>query len=248
MIKHRQRNNAQIVYLHQNQRGLSASRNAAIARASYPVIAFIDDDCVPDRGWIAAIDQTFASLSPPDAMTGRVLALGPATPGLYVVSLRESAMRAEFSGKVIPWLVGTGGNAAVKRHWFDRIGGYDERLGVGSQGQAAEDADLFYRLLRAGAHMRYEPDALVFHERQTKTRRMASRYSYGYGIGAFCGIWLCRRDFYALQILLLWLFNQCLALAGAIRHLQWMQAHERSLSLRGTLRGLLYGLRVRHIK
>src|SRR5262249_46066568 len=136
---------------------------------------------------------------------------------------------------------------AVKREWLDRVAGYDERLGAGSPGKAAEDADLFYRLLRAGAHMRYEPDAVVYHERQSKARRLASRWSYGHGIGAFCGIWLCKRDLYALHILTYWLFSQCHALACAIGRRQWMQTHERSLSLRGTVRGLVYGLCVRQM-
>lgn len=149
IIEQRQAEAAPIIYVRQSQRGLSASRNAAIARTGYPVVAFTDDDCVPDRGWITAIDRTFASPTTPDAMTGRVLPLGPDEPGLYAASLRESIKRTEFKGKVVPWVVGTGGNFAAKREWFKRIGGYDERLGPGSPGKAAEDLDLFYQLLRA---------------------------------------------------------------------------------------------------
>jgi O-antigen biosynthesis protein len=242
LIESRQTGSVSIVYVHQERRGLSASRNAAINRAKSPVLAFTDDDCVPDRGWVAAIESTFASTSPPDAATGRVLPLGSDEPGTYSVSPRDSIVRADFSGRLIPWFIGTGGNFAVKGEWLRRVGNYDERLGVGSPGKAAEDADLFYRLLRAGACVRYEPDAVVYHERQSKSRRMASRWSYGYGIGAFCGIWLCRRDLYALHILSYWLFSQCLALAGAIRRRQPMQVQERFLSLRGTMSGLLYGL------
>ena len=244
VVEQRQVNPVPIIYIHQERRGLSASRNAAIARASCPVFAVTDDDCVPDRGWIAAINRTFASPAAPDAMTGRVLPLGSDVSGLYVISLRESTMRTEFSGKIVPWLVGTGGNFAVKCEWFTRIGGYDERLGVGSPGKAAEDADLFYRLLHAGAHMRYEPDALIYHERQSKVRRMASRWSYGHGIGAFCGIWLRQGDFYILGILGYWLYSLCRELAGTIGRRQWMQAHQRVLSLRGTVRGLVHGLHV----
>jgi glycosyltransferase involved in cell wall biosynthesis len=247
LIEDRQVGSVPIVYVHQQRRGLSASRNAAINHAKHPVLAFTDDDCMPDGAWVAAIESTFASASPPDAATGRVLPLGPDEPGTYSVSPRDSSVRADFSGRLIPWFIGTGGNFAVKREWLSRVGNYDERLGVGSPGKAAEDADFFYRLLRAGARVRYEPDALVYHERQSKNRRMTSRYSYGYGIGAFCGIWLCRRDPYALHILSYWVLNQCLGLARAIRRWHWMQAHESSLSLRGTLHGLLYGLRVREV-
>jgi GT2 family glycosyltransferase len=244
LIESRQTGPVSIVYVHQERRGLSASRNAAINRAKRPVLAFTDDDCVPDGGWIAAIESTFAAPSPPDAATGRVLPFGPDEPATYSVSPRDSVARADFTGRLIPWLVGTGGNFALKREWLDRVGTYDERLGVGSPGKAAEDADLFYRLLRAGACVRYEPDALVYHERQSKSRRIASRWSYGYGIGAFCGIWLRKGDLYATRILGYWLFSLCRELIGVVVRWEWMEAYQRLLSLQGTARGLIYGLGV----
>ena len=72
---------------------------------------------------------------------------------------------------------------------------------------------------------------------------MASRWNYGYGTGAFCGIWLCRGDLFALRIIGYWLLHQCRLLVGAIRRGQWLLAYQRSLSLRGTMRGLVYGFR-----
>jgi glycosyltransferase involved in cell wall biosynthesis len=244
VIAQRNDRRVEIIYVWKQPPNASASRNVAINRARCPVVAVTDDDCMSDRGWIAAIERTFASPTAPDAMTGRVLALGPDEPGLYAASLRRSMKRAEFTGKVVPWIVGTGGNFAVKHEWFNRVGGYDERLGPGSPGKAAEDMDLLYRLLRAGARIQYEPDALIYHERQNKSRRMASRWSYGYGTGAFCGIWLCRGDLFALQIIGYWLRDQCRLLADAIGRRQWLQVYQRSLSLRGTVRGFVYGLRV----
>jgi GT2 family glycosyltransferase len=132
----------------------------------------------------------------------------------------------------------------MRREWVDRVDGYDERLGAGSPGRAAEDVDLFYRLLRAGAHIRYEPAAIVYHERQSTARRAASRWGYGHGIGAFCALWLLRGDPYSLRILAQWMLDQSRALAEAVRAHAWIQARHRLLSLRGTLRGLLYGLLV----
>src|SRR3954449_1140629 len=44
----------EVQYVRQQRLGLSASRNAALAAATQPVIAFTDDDCVPDPGWGAA--------------------------------------------------------------------------------------------------------------------------------------------------------------------------------------------------
>lgn len=231
-----------VVYVRHARRGLSASRNVAVARTRYPRIAFTDDDCVPDPGWIAAIHRTFAETPAPDAVTGRVLPLGPEAPGLYPVSTRSAAEAAVFGGKVEPWRVGTGGNLAVTRSWFERIGLYDERLGAGSPGGGGEDMDLLYRLLRAGARIRYEPDVLIFHERQTKARRLATRSSYGRGIGVFCSLWLRRRDAYALYLLYRWTANRLRLLATALRARRWAGVYEEYLMLSGTLRGVLHGL------
>lgn len=238
-----------IVYIRQDTRGLSASRNAVIARATCPIIAVTDDDCVPDRGWVIAIDRAFmSSNNAPDAVTGRVLPLGPEVPGLYEVSSRNSPKRSEFRGQTLPWLVGTGANFAVKREWFQHIGNYDERLGVGSPGKAAEDTDIIYRLLRAGAYVVYEPNSIIFHERQSKARRLETRWSYGYGIGAFCGIWIRRGDLYCFRVLRHWLQWQSRMLASACWHRQWLDAYQRWASLMGTLGGLRYGFLVENFQ
>jgi glycosyltransferase involved in cell wall biosynthesis len=233
-----------IVAVRQHQRGLSVSRNAAIERARQPLLAFTDDDCVPHSGWVGAVESAFTSPVAPDAVTGRVLALGPPIPGTFVVSPRESARRADFSGKQIPWLVGTGGNFALRREWFARVGRFDERLGVGSPGRAGEDADLFYRLLEQGARFRYEPSAIVYHRRQSRSRRLASRWGYGHGIGALCGLRLRQGDPYAVRILAFWLVTTLRELSGAMVRGEWLEARQRVLGLQGTARGLAYGVSV----
>jgi GT2 family glycosyltransferase len=232
-----------IIYVRQEKRGLAASRNLAFRRAHYPVVAVTDDDCAPDPGWIAAIDRAFAAPSPPDAVTGRVLPRGPDESGMYEVSSRAGNDAVDFHGRIIPWIVGTGGNSAVRRDWFDRVGGFDERLGAGSPGKAAEDLDFFYRLLRVGGYIRYDPDAIIYHERQTKERRLATRFSYAYGISAFCGISLSHGDAYALRILGRWLRWQTGTMTDAILRRNWLQARQSWLSLAGTACGLIYGLR-----
>jgi GT2 family glycosyltransferase len=229
-------------HLHQERRGLAASRNLALAEALQPVLAVTDDDCVPDVGWVAALD---GALQSPDleAVTGRVLPLGPEQPGLYAVSSRTSASPADFAGRALPWLVGTGGNFAARRDWLLRTGGFDERLGAGSPGGSGEDMDILYRLLKAGARIRYEPRAVVYHERQPRERRLASRSAYGRGIGACCGLWLRGRDLHALAVLGGWLRMRGGMAAGAVRRRQWSGVREELLVLGGTARGLMYGLR-----
>jgi GT2 family glycosyltransferase len=232
-----------VSWLAQERRGLAASRNLALERASHPIIAVTDDDCVPSSGWVAALQRAFSSPDAPDAVTGPVLPLGPEAPGLYAVSSRTRKTPAELRGRVPPWVVGTGANFALRREWIERAGGYDERLGVGSAGGAGEDMDLLYRLLRQGARIRYEPAAVVFHERQPQERRLASRSSYGRGMGACCGLWLRGGDWRALGILARWISMRAGLAAQAAKQRRWEALREEGLVLGGTARGLVYGLR-----
>lgn len=245
----------EVVHLRQERRGLAASRNLGLSAARSPWVAVTDDDCVPGPGWIAALDRAARGHPNPSdrsdrsdpsdlaAVTGRVLPLGPETPGLFAVSSRASTERADFAGRVPPWRVGTGANFAVRREWIERAGGYDERLGVGSPGGAGEDMDLLWRLLRGGARIRYEPDAVVFHERQSRERRLASRSSYGRGLGACCGLWLRNGDLGALGVLTHWLLMRGGMAGRGLRRDGWPALREELLVLRGTAAGLVYGLR-----
>jgi GT2 family glycosyltransferase len=231
-----------VTYVRQSRRGLSASRNLAVERARHPIVAFTDDDCVPDPGWIEEITRVFATDEPPAAMTGRVLPLGEACQGTFDVSPRDSTDPVDYRGRAVPWMVGTGGNFAARRLWLDQVGRFDERLGTGSPGQAAEDTELLYRLLRSGATIRYEPGAVVFHERQTRAQRLRTRWTYGFGIAALCGIWLRQGDLYAGRLCAGWLAWQGSDLLRATARGDWFLARQRLLSLRGTARGLFYGL------
>lgn len=231
-----------LVYVPQDRRGLSASRNAAAEASGCPAIAFTDDDCVPSPGWLAAIDRAFAADIDVSAVTGRLLPLGPEKPGTYVVSSRESAIRINFHQKTLPWFVGSGANFSIKYEALRSAGGFDERLGVGSPGKASEDMDLIYKLLRSGRKILYEPEAVIYHERQDKAYRLASRWNYGFGIGAFCTIWMLRGDLYSVYMLANWFYTRARELAGSILGRRWFETHQWWLSIAGTLRGIFYGL------
>ena len=231
-----------IRYIRQARRGLAASRNLALTHATARVVAFTDDDCVPDEGWVAHIAAAFDAPSAPAAVTGRILPLGPDRPDRFAVSSRPSAVRRTYRGRTLPWAVGSGGNTAVQREWLVRIGGFDESLGAESAGQAAEDTDLLYRLLLARATVQYEPSATVFHQRQDRARRLASRSSYGFGMGAFCGKWARQADPYAMQMLACWTVERLRTLAASIVRLRSRGIREELMMLGGAARGFLHGL------
>jgi O-antigen biosynthesis protein len=233
---------ATVRYARQTRHGLAASRNAAILHATQPVVAFTDDDCVPDKGWLAGIVAGFHGAEQPDAVTGRVLPLGADRVGAYAVSTRASSVRAVYRGRSLPWQIGSGGNAAVTLEWLRRVGGFDERLGAGSRGRSGEDLDLFYRLVRTGATVRYEPAAIVFHERQSAERQLASRPAYGFGMGAFCGFVARKHDAYALWMFGRWAFDRGNAIGRACLRGRGRRIGEELLMIAGAIRGVIYGL------
>jgi glycosyltransferase involved in cell wall biosynthesis len=230
-------------YIRQDARGLAASRNAGLLAAQCPVVAVTDDDCVPSSSWIAAVARGFSAANAPQAVTGPVLPLPGKGQG-YAVSSRTSLERVDYQGRHAPWLVGTGANLAVRRDLAADIGGYDERLGVGTAGGAGEDLDFLHRLLRAGALIRYEPDAHVYHELQSKQRRRATRSSYGRGVGACCGLWLRNGDLSAVPMLGRWFVLRGRLLARATLRRDWEGMLEEVQVFGGTARGLAYGVRL----
>ena len=223
-------------------RGVSHARNLGWRSTTSSIVAFTDDDCVPAEGWLAAVEQALGHDATLDATTGRVLGLGPDTHGLHAVSSRTDQRDRTFSGRTMPWHVGTGGNLAVRRDALERVGGFDPRLGPGSPGEAAEDLDLVYRLLASGSRIRYEPRALVYHERQSTSRRHLSRTRYGHGLGAFAGVTLRRGDPYGAVILASWVTERVRLLAGATLRPWRPRSTDRALDERLLLRGVGAGI------
>jgi len=173
-----------LTYLRVPDEGASRARNRGAAAALHDVLAFTDDDCVVATDWVGALRLAYAD-GEVDGVTGRVLPLSTGSDGV-AVSSRTSRARRMFSGTgSIPWEIGTGGNLSLRRAVFERLGGFDEALGPGTSGRAAEDVDLLYRSMLRGCTIVYEPDAIVYHERKSRRAKLRGRFGYGYGMGTF---------------------------------------------------------------
>jgi GT2 family glycosyltransferase len=99
---------------------------------------------------------------------------------------RPIAVKDDISGvhldRSSPAPLGASANLGVRRRALEAIGGFDERLGGGARFGAAEDLDLFDRLLGAGYAGWYEPAAWAEHD-QWRDRRGILRLDLRYGIG-----------------------------------------------------------------
>lgn len=232
-----------VTHVAQPRLGLGAGQNVAVAGTRTDIVAVIDDDCVAHNQWVDSIVGVLVANGGPDVVTGPVLPLPPEADRQLPVSTRTSRDARTFVGPSAPWHVGSGNNFAFKRPWFDAIGGCDARLGPGSPGRGGVDMDLFYRLLRAGAVIRYDPTAIVYHSRATPADRRARRGPYGYGMGACSMLWYRDGDRRGLRILVEWLAFRTSLLARALATRNWRAAHEEILVLGGTLAGIHHGLR-----
>jgi O-antigen biosynthesis protein len=234
-----------VTYLRDTGRGLGRAQNLAFAAASCHIVAVLDDDCVADERWVSTIATTFADDPELAGLAGRVLPLEPAPPGTVAISTRPSTIRRTFGFTLEPWNVGSGNNFAISGEWFNRIGGCDERLGPGAAGQGALDMDLFYRLLRSGGRMVYEPSVTVFHETKPRRERITRRSAYGYGMGAAAVLRRRDPDPSAFALLRTWVRYRLQLLGRAIAEGRLRSAHEELLMLAGTARGVVFGLRQR---
>lgn len=133
------------VAVHDTQ-GAAGARNAGWHAARGEIVAFTDDDTVPDRNWLLTGLRALADGA--SAVTGRVEMPLPERPTDYEKDA-AGLTRAEF----------VTANCFVRREVLERIGGFDERFTSAWR----EDSDLHFRLLEAGCRIEHAPDALVVH-------------------------------------------------------------------------------------
>jgi cellulose synthase/poly-beta-1,6-N-acetylglucosamine synthase-like glycosyltransferase len=223
--------------------GTSRARNVGLAATRAPIVAFIDDDCSVTAGWSERIERAFDDPTL-GFVTGRVVADRQ-------TSLQSSVFDDErprrFETTADPSSFGGGSNMAFRREALLAIGGFDEALGPATSMMAAEDQDVFWRLIRAGWSGAYDPDVCVVH-RQWRTPGQAIRreYAYGVGAGALAVKLLRLRDPFAKEVLRARLWSDGPALfARNIRRGYKSGALAAILRFAGVVVGLIRGLLTR---
>jgi hypothetical protein len=155
---------------------LDWARNRAVNEARGEIIAFTDDDVVVDPGWVSALAAVFAEEPEVMAVTGLVWPLELATEtqvlferyGGFGRGFRRRWFWADPATPFPPaWLgtgqFGTGANMAFRRQVFQHVGLFDPALDVGTLTNGVGDLEMFFRILKAGHPLVYEPAALVRH-------------------------------------------------------------------------------------
>jgi len=182
--------------------GASAARNAGACSSDAELLLFLDDDCEADADWVATYAERFRDDPSLDIAGGRVLLDKNDASADIQLGIQDDQTPRRVTGRRNP--VGTldrGGNLAVRRSAFMKMGGFDEGLGPGTPCQAAEDTDFIYRAMCAGIEMAYLPDAIVFHAQWRELSDAALvEQGYGIGLGAFVAGHARRGDLYALSL------------------------------------------------
>jgi succinoglycan biosynthesis protein ExoM len=145
------------LYRHVAHRNISASRNAALEAASTvaDLAALIDDDEMPEPGWLTALVASYERTGSPVTI-GRVLALLPERAPTWLVDGNFHALDDDLDGASLR--DGLTGNALLHLPSIARHGlSFDERFGA----SGGED-QLFFRQARAaGMTLVYARDAVL---------------------------------------------------------------------------------------
>lgn len=194
-------------YVREPRPGLNFARNRALQEASGEIIAFIDDDAVADREWLAGLFEGLRENPGAVAVTGLVLPYELETPA-QILFEKAGGFRRGFdkirydrrNERLDPYfpcgagIFGAGCNMAFRREVVLQLGGFDEALDTGAPLPGGGDLDIFYRVVRAGHPLVYEPRLLVFHEhRRELTKLRRQHWTWGLGFMAFLAK-SCRSD------------------------------------------------------
>jgi GT2 family glycosyltransferase len=125
--------------------GPAANRNAGARHARGEWLVFVDDDCLPDPGWLPAIHAAVTK-GDVDVVEGRTTVPNERDHPLYYAPYNATGG--------LYWTC----NLAVRKDVFTRLGGFDEDLA-----EQCEDMEFAHRITRAGLRTVFRPDAVVWH-------------------------------------------------------------------------------------
>ena len=237
-------------YVREQRRGLDFARNAGIGASDAEFLAFADDDVVVDPMWLDNIIQAFQSDPAIACVTGLTMPLELETEAQEMFERYSSGgMRRGYERRVFDrsnllpaaaGRVGAGANMAFRSSVLKQIGGFDEALDCGTPAKAGGDTDMFYRSLRHGYKICYEPRALAWHRHRRGMDELQNQLG-GYSLAVYAFLTKCLieyGDLNALVVGYLWFKSHHLkSLAKHIRGRATMPRSFTAAELIGVLSG-----------
>jgi glycosyltransferase involved in cell wall biosynthesis len=149
--------------------GLSRARTAGLVRVEADLVAFPDDDCVYPPGLLERVTERFGDPGL-DGLTGRA---------------EDAEGRSSASWKTDPatltednlWNRAISFTIFLRHDVVQRVGAFDERLGLGSPEpwSSGEEIDYLIRAVRGGARIEYDPSLVVRHSVRADDARVGGR-------------------------------------------------------------------------
>ncbi len=197
-------NRLPVRYLFEPKAGQNCARNRALAEAKLgKIVAFTDDDVVPNKGWLKAIMSVCERWSEYDVFGGRIYIIWPAgripkwaeipcVRGLSFAEHDYAESECEYAWGKYPF----SGNFWIRRKVLAGGRKFDEAVAWQPRNRIlATEAMFFHGLLRDGYVFLYSPKAVVGHRvalEQLSLIYLLKR-AYSGGRGAAYMQPLCRR-------------------------------------------------------
>ena len=150
--------------------GLSRARNLAVMLCTTPYIAFIDDDALPEPGWLAGLVEGFAAGPRVGVVGGPIDPVWPdgARPDWLSKDLEPLLSRLDAGADPCELPAGDhvfGANFALCVAATQDVPGFAEQLGRTGDGtlMSCEELEVQDRMRQAGWSVRYAPTARVRH-------------------------------------------------------------------------------------
>jgi GT2 family glycosyltransferase len=196
LVRDRYGSDGPVRLVREERPGLAAAHNRGLAEVEGEIIAFTDDDVTVDRRWLAAIATAFDTDKSVGCVTGLIMPLELDTEAQLLAEhwwgYSKGFTRCVFdidgkrpSDALFPYdagRFGSGANMAFRATDLRALGGFDPVMGVGTRARGGDDLDAFSRVVRSGASLVYEPDAIVYHQHHRDYEALR-RQALGYGVG-----------------------------------------------------------------
>ncbi|MBI2815514.1 MAG: glycosyltransferase [Acidobacteria bacterium] len=160
-------------YLVEPRPGVSRARNSGARACDSEILAYLDDDSVPEPAWLSALVEEFSDPAVM-AVTGRTLPVEVTTDAQHLFLSRGGfdlgPNRRSLDQQTPYWFetanfggIGIAANVAFRRSVFQSWRGFDERIGLGTPLGGGAEPYAFFSLVAMGYRLVYTPRAIMAH-------------------------------------------------------------------------------------
>lgn len=168
-----------LVVIHAEHGGPAHARNVALEQARGVIVAFIDDDCLPEPGWLEFVASAVGS-DPDLAVGGKTINGLPDNICAVAAQLVLDLAERDQQNRNYPAFFYPSNNLAFPSAALRSIGGFDTRF------RTSEDRDLCRRWLKSGRRLEKAPAAVLYHAPDMNLAGFWRKYvTYGEGAARF---------------------------------------------------------------